>query len=187
MAVTEDWPTTNNTFRTPDLAHPGRLNAQPQGTCMSMSTHWLKMCLKFNRKLNGAKEMPHGIATSAMHVKKSSDIDKDPSGSRESWHQSFFEPLSLKGVLKYNGTNTGTANITSRYGGYLISIYGSGGGHTMAFWRNSNFSAFFDPNAGQYSCRKSIFSSFKKDVSAWLTGTYPTLNQDWYVYKITAG
>ena len=186
MAVSRDWSTSNNTYKIPDLTKPGhKLNKQEQGTCMSMSTHWLKMCLKYNRKLKSADEMPYGVAMSAMHVKKTWDLDKDPSSSRESWHQSFLEPLQLQGTLKHQGTNTSTANITSSYGAYLISIYGSGGGHTMAFWRDSSYSAFFDPNIGQYSCAKSVLSSFKKDVVAWLTGAYPTLNRNWYVYKIT--
>ena len=189
MSVTLGWADTNNTYKVKTGA--GKMSRTGHGTCMSMSSHWAKICLKFGRKLTSKTEMPDDVAMSAAHVKHTRDYKKAPSmGSEkaevESWHQRFFEALDLEGSLIANGNGPGSLDITSRRGAYVFTIYGPGGGHSMAFWRGSSYSAYYDPNEGQLSCKASIFSSFKRYVKDDVTQAYPNLNEDWWVYRIQA-
>ena len=125
----------------------------------------------------------------AMHVvrtKEQGKIDQGRGTFRSKvdiWHNVFFDRLGMTGTRVAFGTGT-TWDLTSKIGVYVLTIYGAGG-HTLAFARFGSKSVFFDPNIGQYSCNASIFSSFKKDVGAFLEGTYPTLHGDWFVYKVT--
>ena len=179
--ITLDWDCTNNTYR--KKAGPKMMTKKGFGTCMSMSTHWAKMCLKHGRKLESRTEMPNDIAMSAMHVRKTWDFNKAKAkGKSPDWHGSFFEPLQLKGTLVGSGSNVSTMKVNTGAGAYVFSIYGSNGGHSMAFWRSGGKHAFYDPNLGQCSTTKS--SALEKDIRKWVVDAYPNLQNAWYVYKV---
>ncbi|MBC2713410.1 MAG: hypothetical protein HGJ94_21150 [Desulfosarcina sp.] len=154
---------------------------------MTTSCHWAKNTVKARKMLTS----PIGVsllAAGAMHVVRSKEqaaVDAaggDFTGRVDQWHMGYFDRMNMVGRRYANGAG-GNCNLTSSKGVYVLTIYGAGG-HTMAFARFSSRSVFFDPNFGQYSCKASLFSSFKNDIRNFLAGTYPSLQNKWYVYKV---
>jgi Yersinia/Haemophilus virulence surface antigen len=182
MSLTKDWDYGNDIKGT-----LGSTNVH--GICMTTSCHWAKKSLKLGRKMTE----PPGVdlnAAAAMHVVRTKEQRAvDATGGAfdarvETWHQVYFERLNIKGNLLAKGSGP-SWDITSKLGVYVLTIYGQGG-HTMAFARFTAESVFFDPNFGQFSCKASLLSSFKKDVKAKLQAPhYANLQGNWYVYKVT--
>jgi len=180
MALKQDWPYGNDIKGQSGSTHV-------HGICMTTSFHWAKNSLKAGKKLT----QPPGVslnAAAAMHVIRSKEQKAvDAAGGTFDtrvgiWHREYFDRLGLNGVLKHKGSGANW-EITPATGVYILTIYGQGG-HTMGFARFPDESVFFDPNYGQYSCPASTLSSFKKEVKARLSN-YSTLQDNWYVYKVT--
>jgi len=181
MSLNKDWEYSNN--------YRGRLGAaKVHGICMTTACHWAKNTSNSGKML-AQRITVSPIAASAMHVVHTRNVDTIQAGggsfrSRvDKWHKGFFDNMNMPGRCA-SVQNGGNHDITSSKGVYVISIYGSGGGHTMAFARFSSRSVFFDPNYGQFSCRASALSSFKSNVRRHITDRYPGLQSGSYVYRI---
>ncbi len=181
MSLTRDWQYTNNT--------KGKLGSTTvHGICMTTSCHWAKSSVRARKRLTSPISV-NLLAAGAMHVvrtKEQAAVDAAGgsfAGRVDQWHLGFFDRMTMRGQRSASGTG-GNCSLPSSKGVYVLTIYGAGG-HTMAFARFSSHSVFFDPNCGQFSCGASIFSSFKKTVRRFLAAAYPTLLNDWYVYKVT--
>jgi hypothetical protein len=174
-----DWESSND--------DSGRLgSAAVHGICMTMSCHWAKATVKNGKKLT-AQLNTNRLAMGAMHVVRTKEQNLVDAGGGDfdervdAWHKGFFTRLNVLGTKVGSGSHV--PDLTSKEGVYVLTIYGAGG-HTMAFARFKDFSVFFDPNAGQYSCAASVLSSIKKDVGKHIKDEYSALLKSWFVYKI---